>query len=68
MRIRDWLLSTSGITPALFNLGRNITDDKTDYCYMAGIKEQFFIKVLPALPSSVIKLSTGTQCKLYIST
>jgi hypothetical protein len=31
MRIRDWLLSTSGITPALFNLGRNITDDKTDY-------------------------------------
>jgi hypothetical protein len=26
------------ITP-LFNLGKNMTDDKTDYSQMAGIKE-----------------------------
>jgi hypothetical protein len=68
MVIRDWLLSTSGIPPALFNLGKNITDDKTDHSHMAGIKERFFIQMLPALPCSVLKLSTGTQYILYIRT
>jgi hypothetical protein len=54
--------------PPLFNLGKNITDDKTDYSHMAGIEERFFIKMLPALPCSVLKLSTGTHYILYIST
>jgi hypothetical protein len=31
-------------------LEKNITDDKTDNSHMAGIKERFFIKMLPALP------------------
>jgi hypothetical protein len=52
----------------LFNLGKHITDDKTEYSHMAGIKERFFIKMLPALPCSALKLSTWTQYILYIST
>jgi hypothetical protein len=56
-----------GNTP-LFNLEKQITDDKTDYSYMAGIKERYFMKMLPALLCSVLKLSTGTKCILYIST
>ena len=56
-----------GNTP-LFNLEENITDDKTDYSYMAVIKERYFIKMLQALPCSVLKLSTGTKYILYIST
>jgi hypothetical protein len=31
-------------------LEKNITDDKTDISHMAGIKERFFIIMLPALP------------------
>jgi hypothetical protein len=54
MGIRDWPFS-------IFNLGKNITDDKTDNSHMTGIKERFFIKMLPTLPCSVLKLSTGTQ-------
>jgi hypothetical protein len=30
---------------------------------MAEIKERFFIKILPELPCSVLKLSTGTPVK-----
>jgi hypothetical protein len=45
-----------------------MTDDKTDNSHMAGIKERFFIKMLAALPCSVLKLSTGTHYILYIST
>jgi hypothetical protein len=55
------------LPPTPLNLGKNITDDKTDYSHMAGIKERFFIKMLPAFPCSIFKLSTGTQYIPYIS-
>jgi hypothetical protein len=42
----------------LLILEKNTTDDNTDYSYMVGIKERCFIKMLPALPCSVLKLST----------
>ena len=54
--------------PSSLILEKNITNDKTDYSHMAGIKERFFIKMLPALPCSALKLSTWAQYILYIST
>jgi hypothetical protein len=47
-----------GNTSPLLILEKNTTDDNTDYSYMVGIKERCFIKMLPALPCSVLKLST----------
>jgi hypothetical protein len=54
-------------SPSLI-LEKSITDNKTDYRHIAGIKERIIIKMLPALPCSVLKLSTRTQYILYIST